>query len=65
MKQVLIEMEPFIEKTIKAAVATVIDTILPQLEKSVIGENERLTNTIGYLRSVIQSQAFDADRLAQ
>ena len=65
VKQVLIEMEPFIEKTIKSAVATAIDAILPQLEKSVLGENERLTKTIGDLHSVIQSQEFDADRLAQ
>ena len=65
VKQVLVEMEPFIERTIKAAVATAIDAILPQLEKSVLGENERLTKTIGDLRSVIQSQAFDVDRLVQ
>ncbi len=65
VKQVLVEMEPFIERTIKAAVATAIDAILPQLEKSVLVENERLTKTIGDLRSVIQSQAFDVDRLAQ
>ena len=58
-------MEPFIERTIKAAVATAIDAILPQLEKSVLVENERLTKTIGDLRSAIQSQAFDVDRLAQ
>ena len=65
VKQVLVEMEPFIERTIKAAVATAIDAILPQLEKSVLVENERLTKTIGDLRSVIQSQVFDVDRLAQ
>ena len=63
--QVFIEMNPFVERMIKAAVATAIDAILPQLEKSVLAENERLTKTIGNVRSMIQSQAIDADRLAQ
>ena len=61
VKQVLLEMQPFIERTIQAAVATAIEA----MEKSVLGENERLTKTICDLRSVIQSQAFDVDRLAQ
>ena len=61
VKQVLLEMQPFIERTIQAAVATAIEA----MEKSVHGENERLTKTICDLRSVIQSQAFDVDRLAQ
>ena len=61
VKQVLIEMQPFIERTIQAAVATAIEA----MEKSVLGENERLTKTICDLRSVIQSQAFDVDRMAQ
>ena len=64
-RQVQVEMEPFTERTIKAAVATAIDAILPQLEKSVLGESERLTKTIGDLRSVIQSQASGVDRPAQ
>ena len=57
----VIEMQPFIERTIQAAVATAIEA----MEKSVPGENERLTKTSCDLRSVIQSQAFDVDRLAQ
>ena len=61
VKQVLNEMQPFIERTIQAAVATAIEA----MEKSVLGQNEQLTKTICDLRSVIQSQVFDVDRLAQ
>ncbi len=53
------------ERTIKAAVATAIEPMLPQLEASIAAENDRLTKEVGHLRSALQSQAFELDRLAQ
>ena len=65
VKAVMSEMEPLFEKTIKAAVATAIEAMLPQLEASIAAENDRLTKEVGHLRSALQSQAFELDRLAQ
>ena len=65
VKAVMSEMEPLFEKTIKAAVATTIEAMLPQLEASIAAENDRLTKEVGHLRSALQSQAFELDRLAQ
>ena len=59
------EMAPLFERTIKAAVATAIEAMLPQLEASIAAENERLSKEVGHLRSALQSQAFELDRLAQ
>ena len=53
------------EKTIKAAVATAIEAMLPQLDASIAAENDRLTKEVGHLRAALQSQAFELDRLAQ
>ena len=53
VKQVLVEMEPFIERTIMVAVDIAIEAILLQLEKNVLAENERLT------------KVFDIDMVAQ
>ena len=65
VKAVMAEMAPLFERTIKAAVATAIEAMLPQLEASIAAENERLSKELGHLRSALQSQAFELDRLAQ
>ena len=65
VKAVMAEMAPLFERTIKAAVATAIEAMLPQLEASIAAENERLSKEVGHLRSALQSQAFELDRLAQ
>ena len=65
VKAVMAEMAPLFERTIKAAVATAIEAMLPQLEASIVAENERLSKEVGHLRSALQSQAFELDRLAQ
>ena len=59
------EMAPLFERTIKAAVATAVEAILPQLEASIAAENDRLSKEIGHLRSALQSQPFELDQLAQ
>ena len=65
VKAIMAEMAPMFERTIKAAVATAIEAMLPQLEASIAAENERLSKEVGHLRSALQSQAFELDRLAQ
>ena len=65
VKAVMAEMAPLFERTIKAAVATAIEAMLPQPEASIAAENERLSKEVGHLRSALQSQAFKLDRLAQ
>ena len=65
VKAVMAEMAPLFERTIKAAVATAIEAMLPQLEASIAAENERLSKEVGHLRSALQSQVFELDRLAQ
>ena len=65
VKAVMVEMAPLFERTIKEAVATAIEAMLPQLEASIAAENDRLTKEVGHLRSALQSQAFELDRLAQ
>ena len=65
VKAVMAEMAPLFERTIKAAVATAIEAMLPQLEASIAAENERLSKEVRHLRSALQSQAFELDRLAQ
>ena len=61
VRQVLAEMEPFIENTIRSAVTTAIGAIVPEIEKSVRAENDQ----IGQLKAQVQSQAFAHDRLEQ
>ena len=65
VKVVMAEMEPLFERTITSAVATAIKAMLPQLEASITAENERMSKEIGDLRSTLQSQPFELDRLAQ
>ena len=60
VKVVMAEMEPLFERTITSAVA-----MLPQLEASIPAENERMSKEISDLRSTLQSQPFELDRLAQ
>ena len=65
VKVVMAEMEPLFERTITAAVVTAIEAMLPQLEASITAENERMSKEISDLRSTLQSQPFELDRLAQ
>ena len=65
VKVVMAEMEPLFERTITSAVAIAIEAMLPQLEASITAENERMSKEISDLRSTLQSQAFELDRLAQ
>ena len=58
VKVVMAEMEPLFERTITSAVATAIEAMLPQLEAS-------MSKEIGDLRSTLQSQTFEHDRLPQ
>ena len=39
--------------------------VTAQLEASIAAENKRLSKEVGHLRSALQSQAFELDRLAQ
>ena len=54
VKTVMVEMAPLFERTIKAAVATAIEAMLPQLEASIVAENKRLSKEVGDMRSALQ-----------
>ena len=65
VRRAVVEMKPMIEQTIEAAVATALDTIVPQLEAGLRAENERLHKTVAALTSQLQRQSFEIDKLAQ